>query len=122
MPDFATEIKKIVLDTIENEKLSDIVYATYNGSGLVLDGKPVPVDADMIDIPASLLTISGLLSMDISEGFEIVAKDGQGEEITIESIKLTDIPVTIKTGLTAGDRVAVIQKKGAQKYSIIDRV
>ena len=40
----------------------------------------------------------------------------------VKRLKLTDAPVTIKTGLAPGARVAVVQKRGANKYSIIDEV
>ncbi|WP_432354618.1 hypothetical protein [Anaerotruncus rubiinfantis] len=121
MADLVSAIKKIVRDYIDNENLSDLSYATYTGVGLKIDGKPVEVPLDMIDIPLHLQTITGKLTCDLTSGFEIKAKC-DGKDVEVESIKLTDAPVTIQTGLVPGARVAVVQKKGANKYSIIDEV
>lgn len=115
-------IKQIVKDYMENENLSDLVYATYTGAGLKIDNKPQVVSLDMVDIPQHLQTITATLSCELSSGFEVKAKDADGQDVEVESIKLTNVPVTIQTGLPVGSRVAVSQKKGGQKYSIIDRV
>lgn len=120
--DLAAVIKSIVKDYIDNENISDLVYATYTGAGLKIDNKPLPVDMDMVDVPANLQTFNATMSANLTSGFEIVAKDENNRPVTVESIKLTNVPVTITIGFVAGDRVAVVQKKGAQKYAIIGRV
>ena len=115
--------KGIVKNYLDNEKISDVVYATYTGGSLVIDNRPIPVPLDMVDIPLHLQTLTGLLSCDLSEGLEeIQAKDENGKKVEVKRLKLTDAPVTIKTGLAPGARVAVVQKRGANKYSIIDEV
>ncbi|WP_312645374.1 DUF2577 family protein [Hydrogenoanaerobacterium sp.] len=120
--DLATVIKGIVRDYLENESMSDLIYATYTGAGLKIDNKPLPVGLDMVDIPQHLRTITATLSTTLTSGFEIIAKDKDDEPVTVESIKLTNVPVTLQTGLAVGDRVAVVQKRGGQKYTVIDRV
>jgi len=120
--DLAIAIKGIVKDYIDNENISDLVYATYTGAGLKIDNKPLPVDMDMVDVPMNLQTVSATINANLTSGFEVVAKDENNRPVTVESIKLTNVPVTITMGLVAGDRVAVVQKKGAQKYAIIGRV
>lgn len=62
--------KGIVKNYLDNEKISDVVYATYTGGSLVIDNRPIPVPLDMVDIPLHLQTITGLLSCDLSEGLE----------------------------------------------------
>ena len=58
--------KGIVKNYLDNEKISDVVYATYTGGSLVIDNRPIPVPLDMVDIPLHLQTITGLLSCDLS--------------------------------------------------------
>ena len=115
--------KGIVKNYLDNEKISDVVYATYTGGSLVIDNRPIPVPLDMVDIPLHLQTITGLLSCGLAGGLEeIEAEDENGKKVEVKRLKLTDAPVTIKTGLAPGARVAVVQKRGANKYSIIDEV
>lgn len=118
---FIKALKNTTKGVLESENLSDVKYATYTGDTLIIDKKPQPVPLDMVDIPLHLQTITGKLSCDLTSGFEIKAKC-DGKDVEVESIKLTDAPVTIQTGLVPGARVAVVQKKGANKYSIIDEV
>lgn len=116
-------LKGIVGNYLDNEKMSDVVYATYTGSSLIIDKRPVPVPLEMVDIPLHLQTVTGLLSCDLSEGLDgIEAETADGKKVEVKRLKLTDAPVTIKTGLAPGARVAVVQKRGANKYSIIDEV
>ena len=123
MPDMVTAIKQIVGDYLENEAMPDIMYGTFTGGGLKVDGKPYAVPLDMVDIPLHLQTITGLLSCDLAEGLDgIEAEDENGKKVKVKRLTLTDAPVTIKTGLAPGARVAVVQKRGANKYSIIDEV
>ena len=121
MADLIVAIKKIVRDYIENENLSDLMYATVTNTGLKFTDKGNEVPMEFVDIPLHLQTITGKLSCDLTSGFEIKAKC-DGKDVEVESIKLTDAPVTIQTGLVPGARVAVVQKKGANKFSIIDEV
>ena len=115
--------KGIVKNYLDNEKISDVVYATYTGGSLVIDNRPIPVPLDMVDIPLHLQTITGLLSCDLSEGLEeIQAKDENGKKVEVKRLKLTDAPVTIKTGLAPGARVADLQQRRATHYSILDEV
>ena len=103
--------------------MPDIMYGTFTGGGLKVDVKPYAVPLDMVDIPLHLQTITGLLSCDLAEGLDgIEAEDENGKKVKVKRLKLTDAPVTIKTGLAPGARVAVVQKRGANKYSIIDEV
>lgn len=123
MSNVVSEIKRIVKDYLENESMSDVMYGTFTGGGLKVDGKPYVVPLEMVDIPLHLQTVTGLLSCDLSEGLDgIEAETADGKKVEVKRLKLTDAPVTIKTGLAPGARVAVVQKRGANKYSIIDEV
>lgn len=123
MSNVVSEIKRIVKDYLENESMSDVMYGTFTGGGLKVDGKPYAVPLEMVDIPLHLQTVTGLLSCDLSEGLDgIEAETADGKKVEVKRLKLTDAPVTIKTGLAPGARVAVVQKRGANKYSIIDEV
>lgn len=123
MSNVVSEIKRIVRDYLENESMSDVMYGTFTGGGLKVDGKPYAVPLEMVDIPLHLQTVTGLLSCDLSEGLDgIEAETADGKKVEVKRLKLTDAPVTIKTGLAPGARVAVVQKRGANKYSIIDEV
>lgn len=118
-----TEIKRLIREYLENEKLSDLVYGTYTGSGLKIDNKPVEISLDMVNIPMHLQTIEGTLSFTVtkddlnSDGERILEADPE-----IESITIKKLPVTLQTGLSPGEKVAVVQQRGSQRYSIIDRV
>ena len=123
MSNVVSEIKRIVKDYLENESMSDVMYGTFTGGGFKVDGKPYAVPLEMVDIPLHLQTVTGLLSCDLSEGLDgIEAETADGKKVEVKRLKLTDAPVTIKTGLAPGARVAVVQKRGANKYSIIDEV
>ena len=123
MSNVVSEIKRIVKDYLENESMSDVMYGTFTGGGLKVVGKPYAVPLEMVDIPLHLQTVTGLLSCDLSEGLDgIEAETADGKKVEVKRLKLTDAPVTIKTGLAPGARVAVVQKRGANKYSIIDEV
>ena len=123
MSNVVSEIKRIVKDYLENESMSDVMYGTFTGGGLKVDGKPYAVPLEMVDIPLHLQTVTGLLSCDLSEGLDgVEAETADGKKVEVKRLKLTDAPVTIKTGLAPGARVAVVQKRGANKYSIIDEV
>lgn len=116
-------IKAIVRDYLENEKPADLLYGTYTGSGLKIDGKPIVIGMDMLDIPSHLQAVQTAISFQVSK--DDLNPDGQPilqASPEIESITISKLPITLQAGLKAGDRVVVIQKHGAQKYSIIGRV
>lgn len=123
MADLVTEIKQIVKEYIENEGMADVLYGTYTGAGVKLESKPVEVGLDMVDIPRHLQTIQGEISFTVTK--DDTSSDGQkilSAEPEIESITVNRLPVTIQTGLFPGERVAVVQKRGGQRYAIIDRM
>lgn len=116
-------IKAIVRDYLENEKPADLLYGTYTGSGLKIDGKPIVIGMDMLDIPSHLQAVQTTVSFQVTK--DDLNTDGQPilqASPEIESITISKLPITLQAGLEAGDRVVVIQKHGAQKYSIIGRV
>lgn len=123
MADLVTEIKQIVKEYIENEGMADVLYGTYTGAGVKLESKPVEVGLDMVDIPRHLQTIQGEISFTVTK--DDTSSDGQkilSAEPEIESITVNRLPITIQTGLFPGERVAVVQKRGGQRYAIIDRM
>ena len=97
--DLATVIKGIVRDYLENENMSDVVYGAYTGSGLKIDGKPEVVSLDFIDVPKHLTD------------YETTAVIGGSEQ-----------KIILKNALKSGDRVAVVRKRGGQRYMIVDRL
>lgn len=115
MADIVTAIKMIVRDYLHNEDLSDVLYATYTGAGIRIDGRANVIPAAFVDVPLSLQTVEAKLS----GTFEGESLSVTGAPVT--KITLTDAPVTITRGLVAGDRVTVIKQRGGQRYSIIDR-
>lgn len=115
MADIVTAIKSVVRDYLHNEDLSDVLHATYTGTGIRIDGRPNEIPAAFVDIPLSLQTVEAKLS----GTFEGEALSVTGAAVT--KITLSDAPVTITRGLVAGDRVTVIKQRGGQQYSIIDR-
>lgn len=118
-----TEIKRLIREYLENEKLSDLVYGTFTGAGLKIDNKPVEIPLDMVNIPRHLQTIEGMLSFTVTkddlnaDGEHVLEADPEIESITIKKLS-----VTLQTGLSPGDKVSVVQQRGSQRYSIIDRV
>lgn len=123
--DLVRAIKQIVQDTVDNMKISDVVYGTYTGDALKIDNKPLPIPMDMVDIPERLRVMPAKVSFEITdtdtEGiFEVRGIDD--EIIPIKSIKFENVPVNLKINFSPGDRVAVVQKKGGQRYAVIDRM
>lgn len=117
-----TVIKQIIGEYLENAGMSDLVYGTFTGAALRLDNKPMEIPLDMVDIPLHLQKVEAKLSTVITEGIEIETEDESTPLPKIKCIKLTDVPVTLQTGLDVGQKVAVVQQRGSQRYSIIDRV
>ncbi len=113
--DAVTAIKNIIDGYMHNAALSDVMHATYTGTGLRIDGKPNEIPAAFVDIPLSLQTVAAKLS----GTFEGAMLSVEGAPVT--KITLTDADVTITRGLVSGDRVTVIKQQGGQRYSIIDR-
>lgn len=123
--DLVRAIKQIVQDTVDNMSISDVVYGTYTGNSLKIDNKPLPIPMDMVDIPERLRVMPAKVSFEITdtdtEGiFEVRGIDD--EIIPIKSIKFENVPVNLKINFSPGDRVAVVQKKGGQRYAVIDRM
>lgn len=123
--DLVRAIKQIVQDTVDNMSISDVVYGTYTGNSLKIDNKPLPIPMDMVDIPERLRVMPAKVSFEITdtdaEGvFEVRGMDD--EIIPIKSIKFENVPVNLKINFSPGDRVAVVQKKGGQRYAVIDRM
>lgn len=123
--DLVKAIKQIVQDTMDNMSVSDVVYGTYTGDALKIDNKPLPIPMDMVDIPERLRVMPAKVSFKITdtdaEGiFEVRGMDD--EIIPVKSIKFENVPVNLKIDFSPGDRVSVVQKKGGQRYAVIDRM
>ena len=114
--DIASVIKQIVADYLENENLSDVMHATYTGTGVKLDNRPNEIPAKFIDIPLSLQTVTAKLSGEFSTE-DCMAVEGA----PVTKITLTDAEVTITRGLVPGDRVTVVKQRGGSRYSVIDK-
>lgn len=111
-----------------NQNLSDAVYATWTGEGLKIDGKPIEIDADMVNVPEHLKKYKVKVSFELSEAdlqsiAIIDAEDSMKGKVTFKHIKFDKVPMTIEYDkMEAGQRYLVQQKQGAQKYFIIDRI
>lgn len=118
-------IKKVVADYLENENMSDVCYGTFTGDGLKIDSKPMKVGLDMVDIPERLKEYNVKFSFSLNEAqcdsqVFIILKDGS--RLALQSFTMTDIPCKIVYDeLKPGDRVAVVQKKGTQRFVITDK-
>lgn len=44
-------IKRVVDDYLRNMQPADLVYGTWQGSTVKIDGKPIAVPLDMVDVP-----------------------------------------------------------------------
>lgn len=116
-------IKRIVREFLQNESMADLAYATYTGAGLKIDSKPEIIPLDMVVVPKHLQEIEAELTFTVSKTDR--NKDGAlilGSSPEIDSITINKLPVRLNLELKAGDRVAVLQKRGGQKYAIIDRM
>lgn len=124
--DIIGAIKKVVADYLENEKMSDVIYATYTGNSLKLDNKPVQIPLDMVDIPERLQEYNVKFSFELNQqqcDEQVFIYLKGGARLELESMKLEDIPCKIVYDkLKSGDRVAVVQKKEGQRFSIMDKV
>ncbi|SDN15457.1 DUF2577 family protein [Acetanaerobacterium elongatum] len=105
MSNLHSAIKRVALNSMNNENLADVVYATYTGSGLKIDGKPVAVPVNMIDIPHHLTDYD--VDMQEVQGGALV-----GERKTYR----------VFNALKKNERVSAVQKRGSQRYAIIDRL
>ena len=113
-------IKQVIKEYIQNENMTDLVYATYTGTALKVDSMQVEVPIDMVDIPPHLREIKGEISFTVTN----TDRNADGQLIlsaspAIDNITINKMPVVLKTGLLPGDRVAAVQKRGGQKYAII---
>lgn len=111
-------LRDISREAIRKDSPCDVVYATYLGNALRIDALPIDVPLDMVDIPFSMQKIEGTISCELNEG-EGVEIEGSGN---VKKIKLTDVPITITTGLKPGDHVIAARQQGGQKFSIIDKI
>ena len=103
--DLHSQIKEIAKKEYASENPCDVMYATYLGDSLKLDGKPLAVPLGMVDVPKHL-TDYDVEVQQVENGLLI------GERLTYR----------IFNALKPGDRVGVVQKFGAQKFLITDRL
>lgn len=58
------EIKKIIASYIQNDQPADLVYGTWGASSVKIDGKPISVPMDMVDVPqGTTVTIGQRVSL-----------------------------------------------------------
>lgn len=124
--DLVTAIQNIVRNYLQNENPADVVYATYKGSSIKVDDRPVPIDIDMVDIPEHLKTYNVKFSFCLDEtqcDEQVFIYPKGGGRLELSKLEMIDIPCKIVYDeLKIGDRVAIVQKQDAQRYSIIDKV
>ena len=119
-------VKQIVRDYVDNQNMSDTVYATWTGEGLKIDNKPVEVDGDFVEIPEHLKKYKVKVSFDLTQeelDNQVVIVKKSGEKVELSRLKFDKIPMEIEYDkMEAGQRYLVQQKQGAQTYVIIDRI
>ena len=119
-------VKQIVRDYVDNQNMSDTVYATWTGEGLKIDNKPVEVDKDFVEIPEHLKKYKVKVSFDQTQAElpnQVLIVKKSGEKVELSRLKFDKIPMEIEYDkMEAGQRYLVQQKQGAQTYVIIDRI
>ena len=119
-------VKQIVRDYVDNQNMSDTVYATWTGEGLKIDNKPVEVDNDFVEIPEHLKKYKVKVSFDLTQeelDNQVLIVKKSGEKVELSRLKFDKIPMEIEYDkMEAGQRYLVQQKQGAQTYVIIDRI
>ena len=119
-------VKQIVRDYVDNQNMSDTVYATWTGEGLKIDNKPVEVDKDFVEIPEHLKKYKVKVSFDLTQeelDNQVLIVKKSGEKVELSRLKFDKIPMEIEYDkMEVGQRYLVQQKQGAQTYVIIDRI
>lgn len=119
-------VKQIVRDYVDNQNMSDTVYATWTGEGLKIDNKPVEIDNDFVEIPEHLKKYKVKVSFDLTQeelDNQVLIVKKSGEKVELSRLKFDKIPMEIEYNkMEAGQRYLVQQKQGAQTYVIIDRI
>ena len=119
-------VKQIVRDYVDNQNMSDTVYATWTGEGLKIDNKPVEIDKDFVKIPEHLKKYKVKVSFDLTQeelDNRVLIVKKSGERVELSRLKFDRIPVTVEYDkMEAGQRYMVQQKQGSNRYFIIDRV
>lgn len=119
-------VKQIVQDYVDNQNMSDTVYATWTGEGLKIDNKPVEIDKDFVEIPEHLKKYKVKVSFDLTQeelDNQVLIVKKSGEKVELSRLKFDKIPMEIEYDkMEAGQRYLVQQKQGAQTYVIIDRI
>lgn len=119
-------VKQIVRDYMDNQNMSDTVYATWTGEGLKIDNKPVEIDKDFVKIPEHLKKYKVKVSFDLTQeelDNQVLIVKKSGEKVELSRLKFDKIPMEIEYDkMEAGQRYLVQQKQGAQTYVIIDRI
>lgn len=119
-------VKLIVRDYVDNQNMSDTVYATWTGEGLKIDNKPVEIDKDFVEIPEHLKKYKVKVSFDLTQeelDNQVLIVKKSGEKVELSRLKFDKIPMEIEYDkMEAGQRYLVQQKQGAQTYAIIDRI
>lgn len=119
-------VKQIVRDYVDNQNMSDTVYATWTGEGLKIDNKPVEIDKDFVEIPEHLKKYKVKVSFDLTQeelDNQVLIVKKSGEKVELSRLKFDKIPMEIEYDkMEAGQRYLVQQKQGAQTYVIIDRI
>ena len=119
-------VKQIVRDYVDNQNMSDTVYATWTGEGLKIDNKPVEIDKDFVEIPEHLKKYKVKVSFDLTQeelDNQVLIVKKSGEKVELSRLKFDKIPMEIEYDkMEVGQRYLVQQKQGAQTYVIIDRI
>lgn len=127
---FARELKQIITQVVEeviaSSNLSDAMYATYTGEGIIIDDKPVPLDKDFVEVPEHLKKYKLKISFDLTQeqlDNQVLIMKKDGTKVELSRLKFDKIPIEVEYDeMKAGQRYLVQQKAGAQKFVILDRI
>ena len=122
MADFGPELLRLIKQTvgnyIQNQNLSDAVFATYTGKGLKVDDKPIEIEMDMVNVPEHLKKYKARISFDLTQeelDNRVLIVKKSGERVELSRLKFDRIPVTVEYDkMEAGTAVYGAAKAGLQ--------
>lgn len=98
---FEETVKEYIVHTMSAEGMPELLYGSWQGGGILLDGNPNPVRANEVILP-KLLT--------------------EEQEVTLEEEDGSKRTVKFQNALQDGDRVAVIRSGDGQRFLVVDRI
>lgn len=111
MADFIRLIKKTSLEAVNASKPANMVFGTVISAAPLM----IRVDQKLILKPAQLV-----LSRNVTNYVTKMVENPP--EVVDPEAEIEGIPYLICNALTAGEKVALFQLAGGQKYFVVDRI